>query len=85
MVAMWIKKDGSIYDGDRAVEDRKEPATQAEIDAWRVAQLAAQPDQSNLDAIAKRDKAILLAAATMAGKTPAQAKAAYKAAWDALP
>jgi hypothetical protein len=44
-----------------------------------------QPDLSNLDNIAKRDKAILLAAATMSGRTPAQAKAAFKAAWDALP
>ena len=42
-------------------------------------------DQSNLDNIAKCDKAILLAAATMAGRTPAQARAAFKAAWDALP
>lgn len=44
-----------------------------------------EPDQSNLDNIAKRDKAILLAAATMAGRTPTQARAAFKAAWDALP
>ena len=50
-----------------------------------MAQLAAQPDLSNLDNIAKRDKAILLAAAAMTGRTPAQAKAAFKAAWDALP
>ena len=42
-------------------------------------------DHSNLDNVAKRDKAILLAAATMSGRTPAQAKAAFKAAWDALP
>ena len=79
---MWISSiDGSVYEGDRRAEDRKAPATQAEIDAWR----AAQPDQSNLDVIAKRDKAILLAAASMAGRTTAQAKAAFKAAWDALP
>lgn len=83
---MWISsKDGSVYTGDRRVEDRKEPATQAEIDAWKAVQLAAQPDQSNLDNIAKRDKAILLAAAALAGKTVPQAKAAFKAAWDALP
>lgn len=41
-------------------------------------------DLSNLDNVAKRDKAILLAAAAMSGKTPAQAKAAYKAAFDAI-
>lgn len=81
---MWISKDGSVYTGDRRAEDRREPATQAEIDAWQAAQQAAQPDQSNLDNIAGRDKAILLSAAAMAGKTPVQAKAAFKAAWDAL-
>lgn len=42
-------------------------------------------DPSNFDNIAKRDKAVLLATAAMAGKTTAQAKAAFKAAWDSLP
>lgn len=42
-------------------------------------------DISNSDNVPKVYKALLLAAATMSGRTPAQAKAAFKAAWDALP
>jgi hypothetical protein len=42
-------------------------------------------DPSNSDNLNKQLKAILLAAAGMAGKTPAQAKQAFLAAWQALP
>ena len=53
-----------------------------DVVAFRAAPRTA--DLSNLDNITKRDKAILLAAAAMSGKTPAQAKAAYKAAYDTI-
>lgn len=78
---MWTDGNGWVYSGDMRAGDRA--ATEAEIAAWNAAHAA--PDPSNLDNVAKRDKAILLAAAAMAGRTPAQAKAAFKAAWDALP
>lgn len=42
-------------------------------------------DFSNADNQAKALKAVLLAAGAMAGKTPAQSKAAFTAAWQALP
>jgi hypothetical protein len=42
-------------------------------------------DYSSADNIDKTLKAILYAASIMAGKTPAQARAAFKTAWDALP
>ena len=42
-------------------------------------------DQSDLANIQKHIKAAVLAAALMSGKTPAQAKAAFKTVWDSLP
>lgn len=60
------------------------PPTKAALLAEIAAQ-SAPVDPSNLDTVTKRDKAILLAAAAMAGRTPAQAKAAYRTAWDSLP
>lgn len=42
-------------------------------------------DRSDLDKIDKQIKAVILAAALMSGKTQAQAKTAYKQAWDSLP
>jgi hypothetical protein len=42
-------------------------------------------DYSSADNIDKTLRAILYAASIMAGKTPAQARAAFKTAWDALP
>lgn len=42
-------------------------------------------DKSDLDNIEKAIKAALLVCAAWNGKTPGQAKAAFKAAWDALP
>jgi len=44
-----------------------------------------QPDQSDIGNIQKHIKAAVLAAAIMSGKTQAQAKAAFKQAWDSLP
>jgi hypothetical protein len=41
-------------------------------------------DESDISNIQKHIKAAVLAAAIMSGKTPAQAKAAFKAAWDSL-
>lgn len=43
------------------------------------------PDPADIDRIPKQIKAAVLAAALLSGKTPAQAKAAFKQAWDALP
>lgn len=43
------------------------------------------PDLSDPDNVEKGLRAVLLAAATMSGRTPAQARAAFKAAWDSLP
>lgn len=45
----------------------------------------ALPDLSDSDNLEKALKAILLVAAAWNGKTPAQARAAFKTAWDALP
>jgi hypothetical protein len=42
-------------------------------------------DLSNSDNVEKALKAVLGAAALMSGKTGAQAKAAFKQAWDSLP
>lgn len=42
-------------------------------------------DLSNADNLEKALKAVLLAAAGMTGKTPAQAKSAFLTAWQALP
>jgi hypothetical protein len=57
--------------------------TEAELLAadWQ----AAVPDPADIDRIPKQIKAAVLAAAIMSGKTVAQAKAAFKQAWDALP
>lgn len=44
-----------------------------------------KPDLSDPDNLEKVVRAVLLAAAAMSGRTPAQARAAFKAAWDALP
>lgn len=41
-------------------------------------------DQADADTLEKALKAILLAAAAMSGKTPAQARNAFAAAWRAL-
>jgi uncharacterized protein YabN with tetrapyrrole methylase and pyrophosphatase domain len=43
-----------------------------------------KPDASDTTNLQKELKAVVLAAALLAGKTPAQAKAAYKAAFDSL-
>lgn len=45
---------------------------------------AQTPDPSNADNLEKALKAVLLAAAAMAGKTPTQARNAFLAAWQAL-
>jgi len=42
-------------------------------------------DLSDVDNLDKLIKSAVLAAAIMSGKTPAQAKAAFKSAWDSLP
>lgn len=42
-------------------------------------------DLSDADNLEKTLKAILLAAGTMAGKTPTQIKAAFKTVWQSLP
>lgn len=42
-------------------------------------------DLSNADTLEKAVKAVLLAAGAMAGKTVAQTRAAFSAAWQALP
>lgn len=60
---------------------------------WRAAgntPLPADPppapiDFSDTDNLEKALKCVLLVAARWAGKTPAQAKAAFKTDWDALP
>lgn len=43
------------------------------------------PDFGDFNSNTKMVKALLLASASMAGKTPAQARAAFRAAWDSLP
>lgn len=43
------------------------------------------PDLSDLNNIDKLIKAAVLAAAAMSGRTPAQARAAFLAAWNSLP
>lgn len=43
------------------------------------------PDLSDIDNLPKLIKAAVLAAAAMSGRTPAQAKAAFLAAWNSLP
>lgn len=53
-------------------------------DGSYVAVPPAAVDQGDADRLNKQLKAVLLAAAAMAGKTPAQARAAYRAAVDAL-
>jgi hypothetical protein len=42
-------------------------------------------DISDADTLEKALKAVLYAAGGMAGKTPAQTRAAFKTAWQALP
>ena len=78
--------DGACIPNDAGNADWQ--AFQKWISAGGVCEAAdAKPapiDYSNADNIEKSMKAILLAAANMAGKTPAQAKAAFKEAWDAL-
>jgi penicillin V acylase-like amidase (Ntn superfamily) len=44
----------------------------------------APADQSNSDMLYPQLRAVLIAAGAMAGKTPAEAKAAYKTAFDSL-
>ena len=46
---------------------------------------AAVPDPADVDRIPKQVKAAVMAAAILSGKTVAQAKAAFKQAWDSLP
>ena len=41
-------------------------------------------NQSDLDNAMKREKAIVLAAAILSGRTSAEAKVAFKQAWDSL-
>lgn len=59
-------------------------------DSWLNGALVKAPssspttDLSNSDNLNKVQKAILIACAAMSGKTAAQAKTAFKAAWDAL-
>ena len=43
------------------------------------------PDLSDSDNLDKAFKAVMLVVAAWSGKTPAQARAAFKAAWDSLP
>lgn len=43
------------------------------------------PDLSDSGNLAKELRAVLLTAAQLSGKTPAQAKAVFQAVWSALP
>jgi hypothetical protein len=53
--------------------------------AWVYPQPAVPPDLSDSANLPKMIKAAVLTAAQLSGKTPAQASAAFKAVWNALP
>ena len=59
-------------------------ASNAEIQAYLITATAVQ-DPSSADNLQKGLKAVLLASAVLSGKATAQAKAAFAAAWNALP
>ncbi len=62
---------------EEALDDQASTELQAYCQGGR-------PDLSDADNLDKVLKAILLAAGGMAGETPVQARAAFKAAWQAL-
>lgn len=64
-------------------EEALDSASSNELQVY-LAAAEAVPDLSNSDNLAKTLKAILLAAGALSGKTPAQCKAAFQAAWNAL-
>jgi hypothetical protein len=66
----WIEYLKWVSDGNAALPDDPVPTP---------------PDLSDTNNLDKLIKAAVLAAAAMAGKTPGQARAAFKTAWDSLP
>lgn len=83
--------DNSIYGcwTSRPANDADHPRVEEVADDHPdvVAFLAPKPpiDQSDLDNIAKRDKAILLCVAQVGGLTLAQIRTMFKQKWDSLP
>jgi hypothetical protein len=63
---------------EEASDDQASTELQTFLQAGRL-------DLSDADNLEKTLKAILLAAASMSGKTVAQARAAFRTAWQALP
>lgn len=63
-------------------EEELDDTTSVELQAYFA---AGRPDLSDAETLEKALKAVLYAAGGMAGKTPAQSRAAFKTAWQALP
>ncbi len=80
------KQDGTIY-GAWSCRQWEAQEELAEDHPDLVAFLAPRPplDESDLDNIAKRDKAILLCVAQVGGLTVAQMRAMFKQKFDSLP
>jgi hypothetical protein len=62
-------------------EEALDDQTSAELQAYLQ---GGRPDLSDAETLEKALKAVLYAAGGMAGKTPAQTRAAFKTAWQAL-
>lgn len=77
---MWIDSDGNLY-GNGRCRSTDRPASAAEVRALHAALGAAVTSFADLP---KHEKALLLASAAMAGKTPAEAEAAFATALAAL-
>ena len=84
------RKDGSIYGSwtERQPDDADHPGQEevADDDKELIAFLAPEPlkDPADLNSAQSDVKAIVLAAAILAGKTPAEASAAFKQARNSL-
>lgn len=77
---MWTDRDGNIYGGQCKPGDRK--ASHAEIKAYHTG--LRDGAIMTCGCLPNADKALLYAAAAMAGKSTAQADAAFTAALGAL-
>jgi hypothetical protein len=65
-------------------EEALDDTTSADLQAY-LQGATTKPDLSDPETLDKALKAVLFAAGGMAGKTPAQSRAAFKTAWEALP
>lgn len=77
------RSTGIDFDAAATAQQRSDAQVIYDAFDWNVSY--PDPDQADSSNLDKALKAILLASGTMAGKTPAQIKAAFAAAWNALP